>query len=136
METNANIIVSHLGDHSASITVSMPIWVRESDHGHLNIKMPFLGIDTVARDEQDSEKAIEEAIISFCVVAERFGHGIENELRALGWKDYTKDGKTILGYETEGISSYSESVDGLLNRLLETGENYVKEDLLIEETCA
>lgn len=124
--TEANIKITRSGDKLTSISVFMPIWNKMSAHGNLLVQLPLLGIDTIAKDEIDAEKAIEEAIASFCFVAEHFGQGLEKELQALGW--IAIDGETgepLLGY------SVSET-DVMLERLMQTGENYVNPHLEVE----
>lgn len=126
METNeANIKVTRSGDKISSISVSMPIWTKNSEQGNLIIKLPLLGIETISKNEADSEKAIEEALISFCVVSERFGQGIESELMTLGWTSVKSEtGETLLGYNVEDD-------DSLIERLIQTGDNYTNTNLEI-----
>lgn len=97
-----------------------------SDHGNLLVQLPLLGIDTIAKDEIDAEKAIEEAIASFCFVAEHFGQGLEKELQALGWMAINGEtGEPLLGYSVS-------DTDVMLERLMQTGENYVNPHLEVE----
>ena len=124
--TEANIKITRSGDKLTSISVFMPIWNKMSDHGNLLVQLPLLGIDTIAKDEIDAEKAIEEAIASFCFVSEHFGQGLEKELQALGW--IAIDGETgepLLGYSVS-------DTDVMLERLMQTGENYVNPHLEVE----
>ena len=44
---------------------------------------PF-GIETVARDTADVAVAVQEAIVSMIIVAERFGEGFEKEISRCG----------------------------------------------------
>jgi hypothetical protein len=126
--TEANIKITRNGGKIDSISVSMPIWNKQSDHGNLLVKLPLLGIETIAKDEKDAEKAIEEAITSFCVVAEKFGQGVEKELLSLGWTAIDgKTGEPILGYT---ISDKSDA-DAMLERLMQTGDNYANQHLEI-----
>ncbi|QEC68570.1 hypothetical protein FRZ67_15105 [Panacibacter ginsenosidivorans] len=123
--TEANIKIARHNGIVTSISVFMPIWSKTSDHGKLLIQLPLLGIDTIAKDEADSEIAIKEAIQSFCIVAEKFGQGIEIELQALGWIAVDgESGEPLLGYNVE-------ETDELLERLFHTGENYVNPHLEI-----
>jgi len=106
----------------------MPVWNKQSEHENLIVQLPLLGIQTIAKDEKDAEKAIEEAIISFCIVAERFGQGIAKELQSLGWT--TIDGLTgepLLGYT---VSDESDS-DALLERIMQTSDKYINPHLEI-----
>jgi hypothetical protein len=130
--TEANIIITRDASSNEgkihSISIFMPVWSKQSDHGNLPVQLPLLGIDTIAVDEKDAEKAIEEAIISFCIISEKFGQGIEKELFSLGWKAIDREtGEHILGYT---ISDESDA-DAMLERLMQTGDNYVNQHLEI-----
>lgn len=104
-----------------SIAVTMPIWFKESNSGFFKVGLPLIGIETTAKDEEDSDIAIMEAIKVFCLVAERFGNGVEKELQALGWKPVDETtGEEILGFD-------SKDPDSMLDRLMRTGENYANE---------
>lgn len=123
----ANIEILRNHDKLVSISVSMPIWCKSSEFdGNIRVKLPLLAIDTIAEDENDVDSAVKEAIQSFCIASERFGEGIEKELQALGWKNVDENGEAIKGF------CVSET-DQLLERLLETGDNYVNQQLAIEE---
>lgn len=124
--TEANIKITRSEDKLTSISVFMPIWNKISDHGNLLVQLPLLGIDTIAKDEIDAEKAIEEAIASFCFVAEHFGQGLVKELQALGWIAFDGEtGEPLLGYNVS-------DADAMLERLMQTGENYVNPHLEVE----
>jgi hypothetical protein len=121
----ANIEITRAGDKLVSISVSMPVWSKESKFdGNIHVHLPLLDIDTIARDDMDAEFAIKEAIQSFCIASEKFGEGVEKELQALGWKQVDQDGNLILGF------CVSEA-DELLDRLLQTGDNYINTRLEI-----
>lgn len=123
----ANIEIIRTGKKLVSVSVSMPVWSKESEFdGNILVQLPLLDIDTIAKDEQDAEIAIKEAIQSFCVAAEKFGEGIEKELQALGWKRVDQNGNPILGF------CVSET-DDLLERLLQTGDSYINPKLEIVE---
>jgi hypothetical protein len=123
----ANIEITRAGDKLVSVSVSMPVWSKQSEFdGNIHVQLPLLDIDTIANDEKDAEFAIKEAIQSFCIASEKFGEGIEKELQALGWKQVDQDGNHILGF------CVSET-DELLDRLLQTGDNYVNPKLEIAE---
>jgi hypothetical protein len=126
--TEANIKITRNRGKIDSISVLMPIWNKQSDHGNLLVKLPLLGIETIAKDEKDAEKAIKEAIISFCIVSEKFGQGIEKELFSLGWSAVDGEtGEPVLGYTISGESD----ADTMLERLMQTGDNYVNNRLEI-----
>ena len=126
MGTNeANIKITRSGDKISSISVSMPIWTKVSEQNNILIILPLLCIETIAENEADSEKAIEEAIISFCIVSERFGQGVEKELIVLGWVTVENEaGDDLLGYNIEDN-------DSLIERLIQTGDNYTNANLEI-----
>ncbi|MBV8252951.1 MAG: hypothetical protein JO154_10130 [Chitinophaga sp.] len=96
MTTEATIIITKNEGKTTFISVRIPIWTRRNDCGNLSVNIPLLGFETIAIEENDAEKAVEEAIISFCVIAERFGKGIRRELQALGWR-VTGDDKLEYG---------------------------------------
>jgi hypothetical protein len=121
----ANIKLTRKNHKLVSVSVNMPIWNKHSEYGKLEVILPMLGIKTIAKDENDAEKAIEEAIISFCIVAERFGQGIEKELESLNWIAVDDaSGEPILGYNVT-------DPDSVIERILQTGENYVNPHLAI-----
>ncbi len=123
----ANIEITRAGNKLVSISDSMPVWSKESEFDeNIHVQLPLLDIDTIASDEKDAEFAIKEAIQSFCIASEKFGEGLEKELQALGWKQVDQDGNRILGF------CVSET-DELLDRLLQTGDNYVNPKLEIAE---
>ncbi|NIG57252.1 hypothetical protein [Chitinophaga sp. Cy-1792] len=122
MTTEANITITKREGKITFISVSMPIWTKWNDFGNLSVNIPLLGIETIAKDGNDAEKAIEEAIISFCVIAEKFGQGIEKELQVLGWQ---LAGDDNLEY---GIND----ADAVLESIFRTGENYVNPHLKLE----
>ena len=123
----ANIEITREGDKLVSISVSMPVWSKESElDGNILVQLPLLNIDTIASDEKDTEFAIKEAIQSFCIASEKFGEGVERELQALGWKQVDQEGNHVLGF------CVSET-DELLDRLLQTGDSYVNPKLEIAE---
>ena len=123
----ANIEITRADDKLVSISVSMPVWSKESEFdGNIHVQLPLLNIDTIASDEKDAEFAIKEAIQSFCIASEKFGEGVEKELQALGWKQVDQDGNHILGF------CVSETAE-LLDRLLQTGDNYINPKLEIAE---
>jgi len=126
--TEANIRITRRGKMTEAIAVVMPIWNRRSEKGNLLVNLPLLGIETVAKDETDAERAIEEAIISFCLVADKFGQGIEKELQALGWIPVdTENGELLLGFSL----SDSTEIELLLEQICHTTENYVNPHLEI-----
>jgi hypothetical protein len=49
------------------------------------IIVPILNIETFAKegDVEDEKRAIVEAVIAFCIAAEKHGNGIEEEIKML-----------------------------------------------------
>lgn len=95
----ANIEITRVDKKLVSISVSMPVWSKESEFdSNILVKLPLLDIDTIASSDKDAEFAIKEAIQSFCIASEKFGEGIEKELQALGWKNVDENGNHILGF--------------------------------------
>lgn len=126
--TEASIEVTHSKDKKlVSVSVSLPVWIKESEHGNWKVELPLLGIETIAKSELDAETAIDEAITLFCIVAQQFGQGLAKELEALGWHRVDrKNGEPI-----QGFTLSSDTADALLDRLLQTGESYAKEHIEI-----
>ncbi|PUZ22483.1 hypothetical protein GA0116948_10980 [Chitinophaga costaii] len=121
MTTEANIKITKDRDKIFFVSVHMPIWTKWNEFGNLSVNIPLLGIDTIAKDEHDAEKAIEEAIISFCLIAEKFGQGIQKELQALGW--------SLI--DSSNFKFDVNDDNAVLDRIFKTGDNYVNENLEI-----
>lgn len=80
-----NIEIKRVDGKLNSISVVMPIWDKTSEDDFISVNIPLFGISTFAKDELDTENAIKESINIFCINAEKFGKGLENELKLLGW---------------------------------------------------
>lgn len=61
--------------------------------GTISIELPMFGdLRTYAKNETDMKVAIDEAIQLFRMVSEKFGKGLKEELKMLGWtKKQIKD---------------------------------------------
>lgn len=126
----ANIEIIRDKDGETFISVSMPVWSKKSEFDdNLIVRLPLLGIETIAENEKDAEVAIEEAIKSFCIASDKFGEGIETELQSLGWVRVDHNGNPILGYCVS-------DADAVIDRLLQTGDNYSNPKLEISEELA
>jgi hypothetical protein len=104
--SEANIQITRNGGKLSSISVSMPVWSKHADDGNLIVFLPMLGLETIAKDDNDAEQAIEEAIISFCIASERWGQGLDKELQALKWipdKNFSRFSILIIFAETPAI---------------------------------
>ena len=119
MQTNeANIEIIRKDKKLFSISVVMPMWDKISDDGFIKIDIPLFGLRTFAKNEQDSEIAIEEAIKVFCINSEKFGAGLENELRVLGWSHHTENG------EISAMVYNVSDTNVVMEQIMETGEQY------------
>lgn len=116
MENNsATIRIERKKNLLAAVEVIMPVWSKKSGDGFLEISLPLLNISTWAKDEDDSEIAIQEAVAGFCWVCEKHGKGLDKELEHLGWhKDQKNSAETFFNLESESI---------LFESLLNTGES-------------
>lgn len=113
---SANIKISRHGDVLNSITLSMPIWSKVESDESIELNIPLFGIKTFAKDEEDIDSAVEEALKSFCIVAEKFGRGLETELGALGWEFVEEENEnSLLDYNPH---------DAVLEQMMGTGEEY------------
>lgn len=119
MQTNeANIEITRKDKKLFSISVVMPMWDKIGDDGFLKIDIPLFSIRTFAKNDEDAEIAIEEAIKVFCINAEKFGAGLENELRILGWSHNTENDETI-----SMVYNVSDT-NVVMEQIMETGEQY------------
>ncbi len=122
MTIEANITITKNEENIIFISVRMPIWTKWNEFGSLSVKIPLLGFETFAKDEKDAAKAVEEAIISFCIMAERFGKGITKELQAIGWRIAGKD----------NLEYGFNHIDAGLENIFKTSEHYEKSHLKLE----
>lgn len=126
MKTNeANIDIIRKKGLLQSISVIMPIWDKIGEDDFLSIDIPLLGLKTFAKDESDIEKATIEAITVFCINAEKFGKGLETELKLFGWsfKDNKKE-KTSMVFNVPSKST-------VLGQVIQTGEQFAAKELEI-----
>jgi hypothetical protein len=88
---------------------------------HICIHIPFLGgIITHAKNEEDAEKAVEEAFYCFVIISEKHGMGIENELSYIGWNRDEVENKNHSIFTINNLNSAMES-------MIETGDTRVLE---------
>lgn len=63
----------------------MPILISQRE-GFILVKLPLLGdMETAAKDEDDLDAALSELSDCFLQAASKFGKGVHEELKALGW---------------------------------------------------
>ncbi len=114
----ANIDILRKDGKLVSAFVSMPIWDKLGMDDFISVNIPLFGIKTFAKDENDADKAIHEALTAFCINAEKFGKGLEEELKSIGWK-------IIPSKSNENFSSMVYSVsntNSVLDQIMQTGE--------------
>lgn len=116
--TEFNIQIHRREDKISSVMVEMPVWHKETEDGFLSVNVPLFDIRTYAKDENDADIAVREAIKAFCLNAEDFGQGLEKELMRLGWKVSSNS-------QEETLMTFSNS-NHIFNTLLSTGDNYIE----------
>lgn len=124
--SEANIEITRKFSEISSVSVIMPTW-RQPDDEILSVSIPLLGLKTTARNIDDADVAIQEAIKCFLIACERFGQGAEKELEAIGWSLLSKEnGTSLLNYSIEQTQT---SI--ILEQIMETGEQYAEHDLVL-----
>ena len=114
----ANIDIIRDNGKLSSISVVMPFWDKTLEDESLLIDIPMFTIQTSATDDLDALIATREAITAFCLSAERFGKGLETELRSIGW---------IFTEQKEDFSSLSFNIPSqnfVVDRMIQTGEQF------------
>lgn len=114
-EANIDIIRDSRGILK-SVSLALPVWTKEAEDGFLSVNIPVLGIKTFAENDSDVDSAIKESITLFCLNAEEFGNGLENELRLVGWN------ATNRSFEKSSLSWFTN--DDILGLIFETGDSY------------
>lgn len=117
----ANIDIIRKEGKLISVCVEMPFWDKMSDDNFISVNIPLFGIKTYSENDVDSDKAIEEAINLFCINSEKFGKGLEVELKLIGW--------SFSSQTEEGITSMSYSISNsntVLDQIMQTGEKYIQ----------
>lgn len=122
--TEANIEINRIDGKLSSITIDMPIWDKIVEDEFMSVNIPFLGIKTFAKDEIDAQESIKECINLFCVTSEKFGNGLETELRLLGWEFISEDKESVvMSFNTSNV---------IFDQIMETGDKFVE---TLELTC-
>lgn len=118
--TEASIEINRKKGKLFSISVEMPIWDKLSNDDFISINMPLFGIKTFAQNELDAEKAIDEALRVFCMNAEKFGKGLEIELKLIGWS-FTEQSEnfTLMSYNVKNNNT-------VIGQIMQTGEQVVQ----------
>jgi hypothetical protein len=116
----ANIEIIRKEGKLQSISVAMPIWDKIGDDNFLSINIPLFGIKTFAKDEVDAEIAINEILTLFCINAEKFGKGLENELKLIGWSFIKQDAEfCTMAYNVSNSNS-------VIDQIMQTGEQIAR----------
>lgn len=122
----ANIEIIRDNGKLSSISVAMPIWDKPVEDGFLSVNIPLFGIKTFAKDELDSEIAINEALKAFCINSERFGKGLETDLKIMGW-DFIEQKENIC------VMAFSVSnSNSVIDQIMQTGEQFARK---LELSC-
>lgn len=109
-----------------SISVAMPIWDKPTEDGFLSVNIPLFGIKTFATDESDGEIAINEALRAFCINSEKFGKGLETDLKIIGW-NFVEQSETLC------LMSFSVSnSNSVIDQIMQTGEQFARK---LELSC-
>ena len=110
----ANIDIFRLEGKLTSVNIAMPIWDKQGNDDLFDIDIPLFGIKTVAKDTFDAEVAIKESITLFCLSAEKFGRGLETELKVMGWAfiEHCKDGCVSMSFS---VPEKNTVIDQIMN---------------------
>lgn len=118
--TEANIEINRKDGKLTSVSVAMPIWDKVGNDDFLSINIPLFGMKTFAKNELDAENAINEALTLFCINSEKFGKGLENELKLIGWGfNEQKQDFTSMTYSVANSNS-------IIDQIMQTGEQVVQ----------
>lgn len=115
----ASIDIKRKAGDLISISVVMPIWDKIEIDNTLSINIPLFGLKTFADDEIDGETAAKEVIKGFCLSADKFGQGLETELKLLGWS-FTRTKSKNKDVTSMVYSVKNEVVD----QIMQTGEQF------------
>lgn len=114
----ANIDVVREDGKLKTASVALPIWIKQREDDVLFVDIPMLNISTTAWDENDVETSLKEALTLFFLNCEKFGTGVENELKLAGWNfTQTKGDKTSMCWGTD---------DEVIERILSTGNDFAQ----------
>ncbi len=102
-----------------SISVVMPIWDKTEMDNTLSVNIPLFGLKTFAEDEVDADIAAKEVIKGFCLSADKFGRGLETELKLLGWSFARTKNK-----DSDIISMIYNVKNEVVDQIMQTGEQF------------
>lgn len=116
--TGANIDIVRGGGKLNSVSVALPVWSKNQIDGTLSVSIPMLNINTVAWNDADVQVALTEALTLFVLNCEKFGEGLENELKLAGWNFTNKSSnKTSMCWGTD---------DEVIERIMATGNDFAQ----------
>ena len=118
-----NIEIKRKDGILCSISVIMPIWNKLLDDSTISVDVPLFGLKTFAKNEEDVDVAVEEAIKCFCIASEKFGQGLEKELQTIGW--------TFENEKDDLLSFIIDSDNSVFEQVMETGDKFAETDLAI-----
>lgn len=114
-DNEATLELTKLDGGINALSVIMPVWSKKVEDGSFLVNIPLLGLKTFAHDENDIDISVEEAIKCFCIASNKFGNGIDSELKELGWVlDLKQDDHVLFNLTSKN--------NELLDSLLQTGE--------------
>jgi len=116
----ANIDINRIKGKLISVSIAMPIWDKIGIDEFISVNIPLFGIKTFAKNEDDAQIAVKEAITAFCINAEKYGQSLEAQLRIIGW-DFIS--------QTEEMTSMSYNVfntDSVVDQIMQTGEQFAE----------
>lgn len=116
----ANVDIIRKNGILISVSIAMPIWDKIGNDNLLAIDIPLFGIKTVAKDTLDAETAIEESVKLFCLSVEKFGKGLENELKVMGWS-FTEQSKDLTS-----MSFTVPSNNTIIDQIMNTGGQFAQ----------
>ena len=114
----ANIEIKRQNGKLKFAKIVMPVWGKPQDDGFIGVDIPFFGLKTTVKSEEDIHTAVEEAVTLFCMNAEKFGKGLEAELKSLGWE---------INNQSSTISDMAFNVserNPVIERVLNTGDQF------------
>jgi len=122
----ANIEINRRDGKLISVTIDMPIWDKLGVDNFISVNLPLFGIKTFAKDELDADVAVRESITAFCINSEKFGKGLESELKLIGWSfNEQKNDFTSMSFEVPNSNS-------VIDQIMQTGEHFAEK---LELTC-
>jgi hypothetical protein len=116
LHSEASLEIGRKDGKLSSVKIEMPIWVKEAEDSTMKVHLPLFRITTFADDREDADEAVKEALACFFVCAEKFGRGVDEELKDLGWTAETNESNFVL-----------ESDDSLIEELIKTGDRSLVE---------